>query len=155
DCQVYPLCLARRARGAAGTGSRVAQQRLPREARWCAPDAREPMCVGSPKRAENLTRCWQYLAAMLYPWPSGWNSATWGAVCHKAAHTTAAVAAHGGVTMSEARRLAEALEAFFTSEAPGWFSPITTATDGLTAAQASKAPRARFNSVWAVVNHVR
>jgi hypothetical protein len=43
----------------------------------------------------------------------------------------------------------------FTSETPGWFSPIAMATDGLTAEQASVVPRERFNSVWAVVNHVR
>jgi len=43
--------------------------------------------------------------------------------------------------MSEAQHLAAALELLFTSEAPGWFSPIATATDDLTAAQASKVPR--------------
>ncbi|HEV8192840.1 MAG TPA: DinB family protein [Ktedonobacterales bacterium] len=57
--------------------------------------------------------------------------------------------------MSEAQHLAEALEVLFTGETPGWFSPIATATDGLTAEQASTVPRERFNSVWAVVNHVR
>jgi uncharacterized damage-inducible protein DinB len=60
-----------------------------------------------------------------------------------------------GVIMSEAQHLAEALEVLFTSDAPGWFSPIATATEGLTAEQASTVPRERFNSVWAVVNHVR
>jgi hypothetical protein len=57
--------------------------------------------------------------------------------------------------MSEPQHLAEALGLLFTSETPGWFSPITTATDGLTAEQAARVPAERFNSVWAVVNHVR
>lgn len=56
--------------------------------------------------------------------------------------------------MSEASSLAEALELLFTSTTPGWFSPFTAATDGLTAQQAATVPAPRFNSVWAVVNHV-
>src|SRR5579859_2511295 len=56
--------------------------------------------------------------------------------------------------MSEARHMAEALEVLFTSSAHGWFSPFVTATEGLTAAQAATVPAERFNSVWAVVNHV-
>lgn len=50
---------------------------------------------------------------------------------------------------------AEALELLFVSDTPGWFSPFITATDGLTAEQAATVPAPRFNSVWAVVNHVR
>ncbi len=57
--------------------------------------------------------------------------------------------------MSESRYLAEALEQLFTSTAPGWFSPFAAATDGLSAEQAATVPAPHFNSVWAVVNHVR
>src|SRR5262249_44363451 len=51
--------------------------------------------------------------------------------------------------------IAEALELLFPSATHGWFSPFATATDGLTAQQAVVVPAPRFNSVWAVVNHVR
>src|SRR5258708_12916319 len=57
--------------------------------------------------------------------------------------------------MSKANHAAEALELLFTSTTPGWFSPFVTATDGLTAEQAASVPAPHFNSVWAVVNHVR
>jgi len=57
--------------------------------------------------------------------------------------------------MSEAYYAAEALEQQFTSTAPGWFTPFVLATDGLTAGQAATVPAPHFNSVWAVVNHVR
>jgi hypothetical protein len=59
------------------------------------------------------------------------------------------------MTMSQANHTAEALELLFTSTTPGWFSPFVTATDGLTAEQAATVPASHFNSVWAVVNHVR
>ena len=58
-------------------------------------------------------------------------------------------------SMSEAPYTAEALELLFTSATPGWFSPFETATESLTAQQAATVPAPRFNSVWAVVNHVR
>jgi hypothetical protein len=57
--------------------------------------------------------------------------------------------------MSKTNHMAEALELLFTSTTPGWFSPFVTATDGLTATQAATVPAPHFNSVWAVVNHVR
>jgi len=57
--------------------------------------------------------------------------------------------------MSTLNHEAEALDLLFTSTTPGWFSPFTTATDGLTATQAATVPAPHFNSVWAVVNHVR
>jgi hypothetical protein len=57
--------------------------------------------------------------------------------------------------MSKANHAAEALEQLFTSTTPGWFTPFILATDGLTAAQAATVPAPHFNSVWAVVNHVR
>lgn len=58
-------------------------------------------------------------------------------------------------SMSEAAHIAEALDLLFTSATPGWFSPFATVTDGLTAEQATTVPAPHFNSVWAVVNHVR
>lgn len=57
--------------------------------------------------------------------------------------------------MSESFYAAEALELLFTSTTPGWFSPFAAATENLTAQQAATVPAPRFNSVWAVVNHVR
>lgn len=57
--------------------------------------------------------------------------------------------------MSEAPFIAQALDLLFTSMVPGWFSPFASATDGLTARQAATVPAPRFNSIWAVVNHVR
>lgn len=57
--------------------------------------------------------------------------------------------------MSEATYAAEALELLFTSTTPGWFSPFEAATADLTAAQAATVPAPHFNSIWAVVNHVR
>jgi hypothetical protein len=57
--------------------------------------------------------------------------------------------------MTEAHHLADALEHLFTDPASGAFVPFAVATDGLTAAQAATAPAPGFNSVWAVVNHVR
>lgn len=57
--------------------------------------------------------------------------------------------------MSTTNHAAEALELLFASDTPGWFSPFSAATDGLAAAQAARVPMERFNSVWAVVNHVR
>lgn len=57
--------------------------------------------------------------------------------------------------MSKASSIAEALELLFTSATPGWFSPFAVATEGLTAPQAATVPAPHFNSVWAVVNHVR
>jgi len=57
--------------------------------------------------------------------------------------------------MGEAQHLAEALEGLFARPEHGWFTPFCVATDGLTAAQAAHIPAERFNSIWAVVNHVR
>lgn len=57
--------------------------------------------------------------------------------------------------MSKTNHSAEALELLFTSTTPGWFTPFVIATDGLTASQAATVPAPHFNSVWAVVNHVR
>ncbi len=57
--------------------------------------------------------------------------------------------------MSEGRHFAEALEQLFTSSTPGWFTPFVAVLDGLSATQAAAVPAERFNSIWAVVNHVR
>ena len=56
--------------------------------------------------------------------------------------------------MSEARHLADSLERLFSNPASGVFAPFINVTDGLTAAQAAAVPAPRFNSIWAVVNHV-
>lgn len=56
--------------------------------------------------------------------------------------------------MSEAQHLADSLERLFSHPASGVFAPFITVTDGLIAAQAASVPAPRFNSVWAVVNHV-
>jgi len=57
--------------------------------------------------------------------------------------------------MTEAERLSDALQGLFSNPEHGWFTPISVAIAGLTAAQAATVPAPRFNSVWAVVNHVR
>ena len=56
--------------------------------------------------------------------------------------------------MSEAQHLAAALERLFSEPRLSAFLPFIAATDGLTAAQAAAVPAPRFNSVWAIVNHV-
>lgn len=55
----------------------------------------------------------------------------------------------------EAQHLSEALEGFLVRPDNGWFTPIAIAVSGLSAEQAARAPAPRFNSVWAIVNHVR
>jgi hypothetical protein len=57
--------------------------------------------------------------------------------------------------MPEAEHLADALRGLFTNPGNGWFTPFSISTQGLTASQAASVPADRFNSVWAVVNHVR
>lgn len=56
--------------------------------------------------------------------------------------------------MSEAHHLSEALTRHFIGSVMGAFMPFETATDHLTAVQAAAIPAPRFNSVWAIVNHV-
>jgi uncharacterized damage-inducible protein DinB len=56
--------------------------------------------------------------------------------------------------VSDGRFFAEALEQLFTSPAPGWFTPFVAVLEGLSASQAATVPAERFNSIWAVVNHV-
>lgn len=57
--------------------------------------------------------------------------------------------------MSEAEHLSDAVRALFVLDDHGVFTSFATAVAGLTAAQAAAIPAQRFNSVWAVVNHVR
>src|SRR5258708_16135069 len=57
--------------------------------------------------------------------------------------------------MSKENDAAEGHELLFTSTTAGWFYGFVTASDGLTAEQAATVPAPHFNSVWAVVNHVR
>ncbi len=56
--------------------------------------------------------------------------------------------------MTEAQHLADAVQGLFSNPENGWFMPLAVAMDGLTASQAARVPAAKFNSVWAVVNHV-
>jgi hypothetical protein len=56
---------------------------------------------------------------------------------------------------TEAEHLSDAVRAFFVMNDHGLFTSFSTAVAGLTAAQAAAIPAPRFNSVWAVVNHVR
>jgi len=57
--------------------------------------------------------------------------------------------------MTEAYHLADALEGLLANAENGWFTSMTVAIAGLTAEQAAMVPAPRFNSIWAVVNHVR
>lgn len=56
--------------------------------------------------------------------------------------------------MTEAQRLADALEGLFARPDNGWFTPVSVAVAGLTAEQAASLPQPGFNSIWAVVNHL-
>jgi hypothetical protein len=56
--------------------------------------------------------------------------------------------------MSESEHLSQGLDVFFGDPHNGWFTPMSDAIVGLTAKQAAFVPAPRFNSVWAVVNHV-
>jgi uncharacterized damage-inducible protein DinB len=56
--------------------------------------------------------------------------------------------------MSESEHLSQGLDCFFGDPHNGWFTPITAAIAGLSANQAAFVPAPRFNSVWAVVNHI-
>ncbi len=56
--------------------------------------------------------------------------------------------------MTEAQHLADALQGLLTRADSGWFTPVSIAIAGLTAAQAAAIPREGFNSIWSVVNHM-
>jgi uncharacterized damage-inducible protein DinB len=57
--------------------------------------------------------------------------------------------------MPEAAHLADALRGLYANANNGWFMPIDVTIEGLSSQQAATVPAERFNSVWAVVNHVR
>lgn len=56
--------------------------------------------------------------------------------------------------MSTATQLAKAVVEHFSTTESSSFTHFVVATDGLTGEQAATVPAERFNSVWAVVNHV-
>ena len=56
--------------------------------------------------------------------------------------------------MSEIAHLAMIVERHFAEPEGGTFTAFVAATAGLTGEQAAKVPAPRFNSVWAVVNHI-
>src|SRR5512136_2734311 len=57
--------------------------------------------------------------------------------------------------MNEAKHLSESVIDFYSSPQNNWFTPITEAIKGLNAEQAATVPAKGFNSIWAVLNHVR
>lgn len=56
--------------------------------------------------------------------------------------------------MSEINHLATVVEQHFSNPEVSSFVHFVTVTDGLSGEQAAATPGPRFNSVWAVVNHV-
>jgi hypothetical protein len=56
--------------------------------------------------------------------------------------------------MNESQHLSEAIDGYFTDPHNEWFLQFTGVIQGLTAEQAATVPAPRFNSVWAVVNHL-
>ncbi len=56
--------------------------------------------------------------------------------------------------MSEINHLAEVLEGHFTNPKPSSFLHFVVVSDGLTGEQAAQVPGERFNSIWAVTNHM-
>ena len=57
--------------------------------------------------------------------------------------------------MTESNHLSEAIEGLFVTPDILWFSTYPAIVEGLTAEQAACAPGPRFNSVWAITNHLR
>lgn len=56
--------------------------------------------------------------------------------------------------MAEANHLSDALEGLFVTPETLWFATYPAIVEGLTAGQAASAPGPRFNSVWAITNHL-
>jgi hypothetical protein len=56
--------------------------------------------------------------------------------------------------MSELNRLADAMEQHFVNPRAISFAHFVVVSDGLTAAQATYVPGERFNSIWAITNHM-
>jgi len=57
--------------------------------------------------------------------------------------------------VSESQHLSDGIDRFFTSSNNGWFLSTSMAIQGLTAEQAARVPAPGFNSIWAVINHMR
>jgi hypothetical protein len=56
--------------------------------------------------------------------------------------------------MSELNRLADAMEQHFVNPRAISFVHFVVVSDGLTGAQATYVPGERFNSIWAITNHM-
>ncbi|MEZ4863922.1 MAG: hypothetical protein R3C14_21550 [Caldilineaceae bacterium] len=56
--------------------------------------------------------------------------------------------------MSELRRLADIIERHFVNPQSSSFAHFVVVSDGLTGAQAAHVPGERFNSIWALTNHM-
>lgn len=56
--------------------------------------------------------------------------------------------------MSELNRLADVIEQHFVNPKASSFAHFVVVSDGLTGAQAADVPRERFNSIWAITNHM-
>lgn len=56
--------------------------------------------------------------------------------------------------MSEITHMAEAIEAHFTHPEPSSFLHFVVVSDGLTGEEAARVPGQRFNSIWAITNHM-
>jgi len=56
--------------------------------------------------------------------------------------------------MSELNRLADVIERHFVNPKASSFVHFVVVSDGLTGAQAAHVPRERFNSIWAITNHM-
>lgn len=57
--------------------------------------------------------------------------------------------------MTQAEVLADALQGLFSNPEAGWFTPLSTSIQEISAEQVAQVPADRFNSVWALVNHIR
>ncbi|MEM7117626.1 MAG: DinB family protein [Chloroflexota bacterium] len=56
--------------------------------------------------------------------------------------------------MSELNRLAHVIEQHFAISPASSFAHFVVVSDGLTGEQAAHVPRERFNSIWAITNHM-
>jgi uncharacterized damage-inducible protein DinB len=57
--------------------------------------------------------------------------------------------------LTQAKSLADALQGLLSNTEASWFTPISIGIQGITAEKAAKVPAERFNSVWALANHLR
>jgi hypothetical protein len=56
--------------------------------------------------------------------------------------------------MSELSHLADVMEGHFVNPRSSSFAHFVVVSDGLTGVQAAYVPRERFNSIWAITNHM-